>query len=94
MFKKRVKPLEQGIFTIEGKNEYNGIRFQFRVEKDLQGVCIIDANRIIYLNNSGIQFARLAALYLESKEAVNTLKYLFKAKPKKLKHDYIDKLSN
>jgi radical SAM protein with 4Fe4S-binding SPASM domain len=73
---------------MEGKGEFEGIRFQFRIDKDQSGVCIIDANRIIYLNPSGVQFARLAAVGMEPKQAMNTLKFWFKAKPKQLKSDY------
>ena len=88
MFDKRLKPLDQGIYTLKGKGTFNGIRFQFRIDKDKKGVCIVDANRIIYLNEAGIQFARLAALDLVPKKAAASLKFMFKAKPKQLRNDY------
>ncbi|WP_455391412.1 radical SAM protein [[Eubacterium] cellulosolvens] len=89
MFQRRLRALKKGIHLMEGKNGYDGIRFQFRVEDDLSGVCIIDANRIIYLNAAGVQFARLAALGMSPKKAANALKFIFKAKPKTLRQDYI-----
>jgi radical SAM protein with 4Fe4S-binding SPASM domain len=88
MFNRRVKPLGEGIHTIRGLNEYNEIRFQFRIETDGKGVCIIDANRIIYMNAAGLQFAHLAVLDIPPKKAAASLKYMFKANPGKLRNDY------
>jgi len=82
------EPLKPGMYSYVGRKDFEGYRFHLRVEKDGSGILVINAARILFLNETATEYMKLM---LESgiedvvvKEIVNR----FKVDEKTARADY------
>ncbi len=79
MFKK-VEDVKEGIYHFRGKGEYEGMRFHLRVDSKDRGVLIINASRMLLLNETGIEYAMLILEGLSDKEIVKRIRKRYRVK--------------
>jgi len=75
-----------GIHKYDGVGEFKGHRFHLRVHESGEGVLIIDASKMIYLNGTAIEYAKFS---IENKSSDEVFKE-FKKRYKKVNKDKIE----
>ena len=53
----RPPEIPRGRYTYRGKDKFAGLALQLRVEPDGQGVMVINANTVLYLNEAATAYA-------------------------------------
>ncbi len=64
--RQEIKRGEQGFYHYRGVDEWTGLRLHLRIENDKSGVLVINASRVLFLNRSATEYARL---FIEGKKA-------------------------
>lgn len=67
--------LEQGVHRYDGKGEWGHHRFHLRVDPSNQGVLLVDASGILFLNGTALDYARCA---LEGRSPDSTARYMMR----------------
>jgi radical SAM protein with 4Fe4S-binding SPASM domain len=65
--------LRPGTYRYDGKGEFAGHRFHLRVDSHRKGVLLVDASKLIFLNGTGLDYARCA---LEGWTEVKMTRYM------------------
>lgn len=80
-----VKP---GLYTFRGKDDYRGMSVQLRVEPDGKGVLAVNANAVLYMNETATFHAYLFVKGLTMEQAVRTITKLYKVSVKDARRDH------
>jgi len=83
-----LKRIPVGLFTYRGEGEFSGISLQLRVEPNMQGLLAINANTILYLNETATALAYFFMKGYSTKEAVKALKRIYEVKEEIARKDY------
>lgn len=81
---------QPGITHWRGAGELAGVRLHLRIEADGKGVLIVNAAKILHLNETAAEMAQLMLGGAEVEQAVKALKRRYKAPAKQLRDDYTD----
>jgi radical SAM protein with 4Fe4S-binding SPASM domain len=81
----RLKP---GLYTFRGKDGRKGLSVQLRIETDGKGILAINANAVLYLNETATLHAYLFVKGSTIEETVNTLTKIYKVSKEDARKDY------
>jgi len=84
----RVSKIPQGRYTYRGKGDFTGLALQLRVEPDGQGLLIINANTVLYLNETAIAHAFYFMQGMTTDEAVAKIRSIYRVNKKTARTDY------
>lgn len=82
------KRIPFGLFTYRGEGEFSGISLQLRVEPNTQGLLAINANTILYLNETATALAYFFMQGYSTGDAVKALKKIYRVEDETAKEDY------
>jgi radical SAM protein with 4Fe4S-binding SPASM domain len=78
-----------GVHKLDGEGDFKDHRFHLRVDDKGEGVLIIDASKMIYLNGTAMEFARYSLENKSPDEVFREFKKRYrKANEDKIKNDY------
>jgi len=70
--------IPQGLYPYRGKGKFAGMALQLRVEPNEQGLLVINANTVLYLNETATAHAYFFIQGMETEEAVKRLRKIYK----------------
>jgi len=86
MFQPPVVP--QGRYTYRGKDKYAGLALQLRVEPDHKGIMVINANTVLYLNETATAYAYYFMQGMPEKATIKKIRRAYRVDAKTAKGDY------
>ena len=84
----RASKVPQGRYTYRGKGDFMGLALQLRVEPDGQGLLVINANTVLYLNETAAAHAFFFMQGMTTDEAVKRIRRMYRVNVKTAKDDY------
>ena len=87
----RASKIPQGRYTYRGRGDFEGLALQLRVEPDGQGLLVISANTVLYLNETAAAHAFFFMQGMTTDEAVKKIKRMYRVN-KKTARDYHERL--
>jgi len=83
-------PVEPGLYHYQEGDAYGGVRYHLRVEPDGRGLLSIDASKIIHLNETATEYAKLALEGAGDDAVVARMKSRYKVKATRALEDFAD----
>ena len=80
--------IPHGRYTYRGKDDFSGLALQLRVEPDGQGLLIINANTVLYLNETATAHAFYFMQGMTTDEAVANIRSIYRVNRKTARTDY------
>ena len=80
--------IPQGRFTYRGKGALSGLALQLRIEPDGKGLLVINANTVLFLNETSTAYAYFLIQGLTSQEVVSKIRGIFRVKEEQARSDY------
>lgn len=80
--------IPHGRYTYRGKDKFSGLALQLRVEPDGNGILIINANTVLFLNETSTAYAYFLMQGLTTEEVVSKIRGIFRVKERLAKLDY------
>jgi len=77
-----------GRYTYRGKDKFEGMSLQLRIEQSGKGVMVINANTVLHLNPTATSFAYYFMQGLPQEEVLAKIRSLYRVKAKTAKIDY------
>ena len=77
-----------GRYTYRGKDKFAGLALQLRIEPDGRGLLVINANTVLYLNETAAAHAYFFMQGLHEEEAVKKIRGIYRASRSAVKQDY------
>jgi radical SAM protein with 4Fe4S-binding SPASM domain len=87
-FFKKAKPLEKGIYSARIDEPDGNYRLHLRVEEGGHGVLVINASRILHLNQTATEYAKLILEGLDAGQAAKKMKARYRVNLNAAKRDY------
>ena len=87
IFHSRFK-VDPGLYSYRGKGNYQGLSVQLRVEPNGEGVLAINANSVLYMNETSTVHAYLFVKGFTVKEAVKAITRIYKVSNEHARKDY------
>jgi len=84
----RAPKIPQGRYTYRGKDRFAGLALQLRVEPDSQGLLVINANTVLYLNETATAQAYFFMQGIPTDDAVKKIRRMYRVDAKTAKKDY------
>jgi len=84
----RAPEISQGRFTYRGRGDFTGLALQLRVEPDGQGLLVINANTVLYLNKTAAAHAYFFVQGMTTDEAVKKIRRMYRVDEKTARNDY------
>jgi radical SAM protein with 4Fe4S-binding SPASM domain len=76
----RVSSVPAGLYTYRGKGKFAGMALQLRVEPDGTGLLVINANTVLYLNETAATHAYFFMMGLTTDEAIKKTRRIYRVK--------------
>ncbi|MBM3957552.1 MAG: radical SAM protein [Gemmatimonadetes bacterium] len=86
----RGAPVEPGLYHYQEGDRYGATRFHLRIEPDGRGILSIDARRILHLNQTAAEYAKLVLEGADAEAAVRRLRSVYRVKPDRVRADFED----
>jgi len=83
--RRKVKP---GFYYYRGKDDWAGLKFHLRVLEDGTGVLVLNAAKVVYLNDTAATYLRLMMEGKEADDAVKEVRRVFKVSEERALEDY------
>lgn len=83
--------IPQGRYTYRGEDEFRGLALQLRVEPDGNGLLVINANTVLFLNETSTAYAYFLMQGLTTDEVISEIRSIYRVKKRQASLDY-DKL--
>ncbi len=80
--------IPHGRYTYRGKDKFSGLALQLRVEPDGNGILIINANTVLFLNETSTAYAYFLMQGLTTEEVVSKIRGIFRVKERLARLDY------
>jgi radical SAM protein with 4Fe4S-binding SPASM domain len=89
-FRKILRPpkIPHGRYTYRGKDQFAGLALQLRIEPDELGVMVINANTVLYLNQTATAYAYYFMQGLPTDEVLKKIRRMYRVNAKTAKGDY------
>lgn len=84
----RIPTIKTGRFTYRGKDEYARMALQLRVEKDGLGLLVINANTVLYLNETATAHAYFFMQGMPTEKAVKNIRRMYKVDKETAKKEH------
>lgn len=81
------KPLETGLYEKRIDNEFGNFRLHLRVEEGGAGTLILNASKIIHLNPTGTEYARMIMADADDEEIIKSMKRRYRVSKKQVVDD-------
>ena len=87
--KLKVRPkIPVGRYTYRGKDRFAGMALQLRVEPDGRGLLVINANTVLYLNETATAHAYFFMQGMSTEEAVKSVRRIYRVKEDVARKDH------
>ena len=83
--RRKIKP---GFYYYRGKGDWAGLKFHLRVLEDGTGVLVLNASKVVYLNDTAAAYLKLMMEGKEADEAVKGMRHIFKVSKERALEDY------
>ncbi|UCH70461.1 MAG: radical SAM protein [Candidatus Bathyarchaeota archaeon] len=80
--------IPSGRYTYRGRGKFTGLALQLRVEPDGQGLLVINANTVLYLNKTATAQAFFFMQGMTTEEAVGGIRRMYRVDEKTARGDY------
>ncbi len=80
--------IPSGLFTYRGSGEFRGLALQLRIEPGGEGLLVINANTVLYLNRSAAVQAYLFMKGLSTEEVIGQLRRIYRLEAEEAKRDH------
>ena len=77
-----------GLYMYRGRGEYAGLALQLRVEPDGNGLLVINANTVLYLNETATAHAYFFMQGMPTEEVVKKIKQMYRVKEEVARKDH------
>jgi len=84
----RAPKIPRGRYTYRGRDRFAGLALQLRVEPDGQGLLVINANTVLYLNETATAHAYFFMQGMPTDTAVKKIRGMYKVNKKTAKRDH------
>jgi len=84
----RASRIPKGRYTYRGRDKFASLALQLRVEPDGQGLLVINANTVLYLNETAAAHAYFFMQGMSEDEAVKRIRGIYRAGKNAVKQDY------
>ncbi len=84
----RRKRVPHGRYTYRGEDKFAGLALQLRVEPDGKGVMVINANTVLYLNETATVYAYLFMQGMREEAVLKKIRRMYRVKSETAKQDY------
>jgi len=84
----RAPKIPLGRYTYRGRDKFAGLALQLRVEPDGQGLLVINANTVLYLNETATAHAYFFMQGMSTDDAVKKIRRMYRVNPKTAQSDY------
>jgi len=84
----RASKIPHGRYTYRGRGNFTGLALQLRVEPDGQGLLVINANTVLYLNKTATAHAFFFMQGMTTDEAVKKIRRMYRVNEKRARDDY------
>ncbi len=84
----RASKIPHGRYTYRGRGKFAGLALQLRVEPDSQGLLVINANTVLYLNETATAHAYFFMQGLSEDDAVKKIRSVYRVNKKTAKQDH------
>jgi radical SAM protein with 4Fe4S-binding SPASM domain len=84
----RTSKIPQGRYTYRGKEDFTGLALQLRVEPDGQGLLVINANTVLYLNETAAAHAFFFMQGMTTDEAAKKIRHMYRVNKKTARNDH------
>jgi len=84
----RPPKIPHGRYTYRGRGKFAGLALQLRVEPDSQGLLVINANTVLYLNETATAHAYFFMQGTSEDEAVKKIRSIYRVNKKTAKQDH------
>ena len=84
----RAPKIPHGRYTYRGRGKFAGLALQLRVEPDSQGLLVINANTVLYLNETATAHAYFFMQGLSEDEAVKKIRGIYRVNKKTAMQDH------
>jgi len=84
----RVSKIPQGRYTYRGIGDFTGLALQLRVEPDGKGMLVINANTVLYLNETASAHAFFFMRGMTTDEAVKKIRRMYRVNKKTARDDH------
>ena len=68
------KKIRKGLYHYRATGEWKGLRLHLRVEEDGQGILVVNASRVLFLNKSAVEYIYLFMKGVSEEQAVKDLR--------------------
>jgi radical SAM protein with 4Fe4S-binding SPASM domain len=76
----RASTVPTGLYTYRGKGEFTGMALQLRAEPDRTGLLVINANTVLYLNETATAHAYFFMMGMTTDESVENIRRIYRVK--------------
>jgi len=84
----RAPKIPHGRYTYRGRGKFAGLALQLRVEPDSQGLLVINANTVLYLNETATAHAYFFMQGMSEDEAVKEIQSIYRVNKKTARQDH------
>jgi len=84
----RQPEIPQGRYTYRGRDKFAGLALQLRVEPDRKGVMVINANTVLYLNETATAYAYFFLQGMPEDAILKKIRRMYRVNTKTAKSDY------
>jgi radical SAM protein with 4Fe4S-binding SPASM domain len=84
----RAPKIPHGRYTYRGRGDFTGLALQLRVEPDGQGLLVVNANTVLYLNKTATAHAFFFMQGLATEGAVKKIRRMYRVNKKTARDDY------
>jgi len=85
LFQRHIKP---GFYYYRGKDDWIGLKFHLRILEDGTGTLIINASKVVYLNETAAAHVKMMMEGKEAEAAVKEIRQIFKVTEEKATEDF------
>lgn len=86
IFRKQKIPI--GIFTYRGEGKFKGLSLQLRVEPNQKSLLVINANTVLYLNQTATAYAYFLMQGFNEDQIISKITKIYKVKKQQAKQDF------
>jgi hypothetical protein len=80
--------IPNGRYTYRGKGSFEGLALQLRVEPEGNGLLIINANTVLFLNDTSTAYAYFLMQGLTTDEVIAKIRRIYRVKEKQARTDF------
>lgn len=84
----RAEPIKPGLYHYQSGNQYGARRFHLRVEEDGRGLLLVDASKVLHLNQTAMEYAKLILEGASEEMALKRMASRYRVDPLVVKSDY------